>query len=475
MKRLLSVFLALVAILLPFVSMFCAVVSMPPVYHHTFTASLVDKYERLSGIEGKKLVIVGGSSVAFGYDSELIEKYLDYEVVNFGVYAALGTKVMMDLSLSKIGEGDIVLLAPELSEQTLSLYFNGETMLTACEENPSLLWRLSADDFLSSVSSLYNFGVKKQQRILGAGVAMPDGVYARKNFNKWGDVSYLREANVMPAGYDPSTEIELSADILSEEFVKYVNKYVQKVRNRGAEVYFAYSPMNEASVKCSEEEELAFGEYLASRLDCAVLGDIRDFTSNAGYFYDTNFHLNDVGVTKHTLDILRAYSLEVGIPLTLEETTPEPPAVEVFDSTYDGEDDENMRYFTYELTDFGITLTGLSDIGKAERTLTVPLGYEGRKVTVLGEGMLSGGLTDTLIVPEDSFIFRLDDGIFTDAQYLSHLVMLPMNSDAIMPPVSFGRATDAFVVHIVDGSGYDTQYFWRERHLTFHFDGENYQ
>ena len=63
-------------------------------------------------VEGKKIVIVGGSSVAFGFDSQKIEQaFPGYKVVNFGLYADLGTKVMLDLSEDHISEGDIVIVA----------------------------------------------------------------------------------------------------------------------------------------------------------------------------------------------------------------------------------------------------------------------------------------------------------------------------------------------------------------------------
>jgi hypothetical protein len=233
--------------------------------------------------------------------------------------------------------------------------------------------------------------------------------------------------------------------------------------------------MNEVAVKNTEEEELAFAELLDEKLDCTILGDIRTFTMDAGYFYDTNFHLNSAGVKKHTIEVLMALSLELGIPLSGLERIPDPPAVEIFDPTYDGADDENMRYFTYEIGDFGITLTGLSDLGKTKTTLTAPVGFAGYKVTVFGEGMLDGGVTETFIVSENSFVFRFEENVFRGASTLSHLVLFPMDADAILPPASFSGVSSDMLTHIPVGSSYDTSYFWRERGLTFVFDAHLYR
>ena len=105
---------AILIIFLPIVLLLGYAFSIPAQYTNTFVGELDDKFERLTSIDEPKLVVVGGSSVAFGLESEILEKYVGMPVVNFGLYAALGTKVMLDLSKAGINEGDVVVLAPEL-------------------------------------------------------------------------------------------------------------------------------------------------------------------------------------------------------------------------------------------------------------------------------------------------------------------------------------------------------------------------
>lgn len=88
--------------------------ALPCQYGDTFLGELKYKAARLRETEGARIVTVGGSAVAFGQVSGLIEAELPaYSAVNFGMYAALGTEVMLDLSLPYIREGDIVILSPE--------------------------------------------------------------------------------------------------------------------------------------------------------------------------------------------------------------------------------------------------------------------------------------------------------------------------------------------------------------------------
>lgn len=94
---------------------------LPAQYGDTFMGELKYKVRYLDEAPGPRIVLVGGSGVAFGVDSALMERELPgYTVVNFGMYAALGTTVMLDLSQELIRSGDIVILIPEQQAQTLS-------------------------------------------------------------------------------------------------------------------------------------------------------------------------------------------------------------------------------------------------------------------------------------------------------------------------------------------------------------------
>jgi hypothetical protein len=126
LRNTLLVILSLILLVSPFIFVVIYAVSLPPQYSPTFYGALDEKYLRLTSTQGEKIVVVGGSSVAFGLDSKLLESYTGMPVVNFGLYADLGTKMMLDLSLAGISEGDVVILSPEIDAQTLSLFFNAE-------------------------------------------------------------------------------------------------------------------------------------------------------------------------------------------------------------------------------------------------------------------------------------------------------------------------------------------------------------
>jgi len=263
-----------------------------------FTAAIVDKFDRLNSLEGKKIVFVGGSSLPFGLKCGTVEKETGYAVVDFGLYAALGTVVMMDLSLSGIGEGDIVILAPETDPQLYSDYFTPRLFRQSIGERTDLLRYLSKgrrkEAALAYYPALYKRILERNDPL------MPETeIYARNNFDEYGDIALVRRRNRMSGGFDASQTVSLEA-LYNEGFFDEVNDYAKKVREKGATLLFWFPPINEAAVRFTDEEAERFTAYLTGRLDCRLLGDVRDAVYDPEYFFDTNYHLNDTGAALHT-------------------------------------------------------------------------------------------------------------------------------------------------------------------------------
>lgn len=320
--RIATVALATALVLLPFLALLGVLFLVPSQYTHTFYAALDEKHSRLEDTEGKRIVIIGGSSVAFGFDSEKIEEaFPGYKAVNFGLYADLGTKIMLDLSEDDIREGDIVIIAPEMDRQALSLYFNGESTLKATDDKPSMLFETKWDNVEDLWGGLWGYLSGKLSYLFGD-KPNPSGVYNSANFNEYGDIDpdkFPRTENTMTGGYDKNNPTVLHESTYDPAFVDYVNDYIKKAEEKGASVYYGFCPLNASAIDLSLAEEgqtaaekrRALSEgvmaYLEAALDCSVLS-APNFYDDA-YFFDSNFHLNDAGVMLHTayyIDSLRA-------------------------------------------------------------------------------------------------------------------------------------------------------------------------
>lgn len=393
------------------------------VYKNVFVAALGDKYERITTIRAPKIAVVGGSSVAFGLDSRMLGLYTEREVVNFGLFATLGSKIMLDLSEDGLRGGDIVVFTPELDETTLSLYFGARSAWQAIDASPELYDSVYAKNAAALDAEKASYEAERAE-YLADGAPDPSGVYNRKNFNAYGDINYPRPYNTMALGYDPNTIFELNESIVSRDFLDYFNSYCDRMRAKGVTVYFSFCPINEMALSEETDEAAiaAFEKYLEDNLNCPVISKLSDYIMDFGYFFDTNLHLNDAGVTARTQMLINDLRYAMGIGTDIAFTAPEAPGLEGTVKV-DG-NNIHASLFTYDYsksgdTVVGATITGLTEEGKAflEEEVIIPATYEDYPVIILSPDVLSG-FTNLKKVTLGENIRSLPDGVFADCEKL---------------------------------------------------------
>ncbi len=463
--------LALFAILAPFAAVLTSAFVIPSQYSDTFVGVLDEKLERLTSIEEDKIVIVGGSSVAFGIDSELMEQELGCPVVNFGLYAALGTKLMLDLSRAGIKEGDVVILAPELDAQTLSLYFSAENTLNAIDDDMSMLRYIPSEHYLSLLGGSWRFAKDKLGYWLSGSAPDPEGIYNADSFNEYLDIkSGLRPENAMKRYYDPNSVIDLSPSIVADEFIDYVNEYIAWCESQGATVFFTWCPINEAALKDGTDNGTLteFSDFIEESINCEVISSLMDSyygpIMDKAYFYDSNFHLNDAGVIRRSINLVNDIHLAIGDGEYCTLELPEPPPLPEIAIRYDGYD-ENEKYFTYELEISGAKLTGLTDEGKAMTSLTIPVGIDGYVVAEIGAEVFADSAVKTLVIPEESRCETIGNGAF-DGSMITKLYILKAYENPgapgalIVPPASFPPLSSGFRIYVPNSDDYKSGYDW---------------
>lgn len=286
---------------------------LPVQFGDTFMGELKSKYERLKETSGKRIVLVGGSGVAFDCDSALMDDFFpSYEIVNFGMYAGLGTKAVMDLSENYIHEGDIVILSPEQSEQTFSDYFNGEYMWQAADGAFGMLCDLKSENFEAMLGNFPRFALEKLNYVMKGQKPQTDSIYQKKSFNTYGDIELdtCRE-NILPNGYDVNQKVRFTEDVVQPEFMDYMNDWAKRLEKKGAVVWYRYCPVNKLSVE-DMDDLAAYDVFLRQKLDFPVIGNPENSLMEAEWFFDTNFHLNQPGKEVNTVQLIRDMKAMLG-------------------------------------------------------------------------------------------------------------------------------------------------------------------
>lgn len=376
----------LLVFMLPFIVIICAVFLLPAYYQDTFLGELSEKYTRLKTINESKITVIGGSSVAFGLDSGLMEEKTGRKVVNFGLYANLGTKLMMDLAKENINPGDIIVLAPELNKDTYSLFFNAETTAQAFDGIAKMLLRTDHDDRASLIGALWTTAGNKIDYALTGDRPENSGAYKKENFNEYGDNIYDRPYNIMNGFGNPVT-LDFANTPEYDEYIDYVNDFTAYAKKRGAEVYFSFPPINNAAIEpfVTQDEILEFYENLYSDLDCKIISDIFNYIMDEGYFYDSEFHLNNSGVTVRTVKLIDDIKRELKDDSLTLVSLPSPSGRRPDCDDFDLVKLENSR---------GWTISNVCEAALKKDKLSVPDEISGIPVVSINTGAFEGSMAE---------------------------------------------------------------------------------
>ena len=418
--RILTIALALL-LLMPLSLLVCGI-TMPSYYGESYYAQLPELYHRLYETEGQKLVIIGGSNVAFGVDTALLNDLLtahgfDLTVCPFGLYAAVGTSAMLDLAEDALSEGDIVVLAIEPTSDTMSTYFGATAFWKCCEETPEMLLRLSKDKQNAMAGNYIPYLQERFSIRISGSVPVSDGVYAKASFDETGNMVYQRAGNVMALGFDTSEPVDLNRVTIAADFAQQVNDFCASARSKGAQVYLSFSPVNRSAL--SEDSDLqSWFDLCNQTFDCPVISDPVDYVLDSGWFYDNNFHLNSSGTVIRTHLLAQDLLAQLGCYAALSYEMPDMPASQVQTVSNGAEE----RYFLFEPIGEGWLISGVTEEGQKQTSLTIPSVKDGGPVVGFTKDALSGcSALQELTMPAS--IASMPDGLFTDCAKLERLVL----------------------------------------------------
>lgn len=468
MKRITAIVCFIVLLFLPVCAVPCVLAGSGTQYSETYYAALGKQYDRLCSTEGEKVIVVGGSNIAFGLDSELFESLYGSPSIAFGLYGSLGVKVMMDLSKADIGKGDIVVLAPEISAEATSLYFGAESVLKATEGRLDILAHVGRDNFKDLAAAAWGFATTKLKNVRTNEKFDLQGVYRNVCVNDYGEIGkklFPREGNILATGYLNDVVNYSTADI-SQEFIDYVNDYVAYCKRRGATVYYSFSPVNARAVRWDSlrEDTEKYYAFLSEKLDCEVISDPLDYVYDYRYFYDTNFHLNDSGAVLRTVQLVRDLKTAQSDPSAIDAELPPPPAPQY----QQREIDFTLEYtpsemFVYEETENGyLSIVGVTDGAREQEEIVLPVIHDNKYVISVRSGALKDckNLTE-VTVPVG--ISQLDNAVFEGCASLRRIRILETSQDniAVSDGLLSGVSEDCRIV-IVNAavSDFGTGYFW---------------
>ena len=424
-KRILSILLCLCLLLLFPGVLVLAECILPDFYADSYYAELPQMVNRLKKAEGKRLILLGSSSVAFGTDTALLRNVLsqngfDYTVCPMGLYGAVGTDVMLDLTASQLRQGDLVVFTFEPTSESMSDYFGANAYWKCAESDPGLLLLADSSKRAALVGSYPGY-LQERWAIWQSGqYPVPEGVYALASFDESCNMIYDRPGNTMLLGYDIGSPIDLAQAEISPEFEESVRRFCEIARKTGATVTWSFCPMNRSAIADDSPQALEdFFNRCAQSFGCTSISDPRDYVMDSGWFFDSNFHLNSAGAEVRTLQLAEDILSELGCYQPLSYEMPSMPEPDTHPQAESAGDDAFL--FT-PFSDGTWLISGLKEQGKIKRELTVPSSWDGLPVVGFTEDALAQAENLTqLRLP--ATIQAIPDGLFSSCTRLERLIL----------------------------------------------------
>lgn len=288
---------------------------LPPCFQDKNNSTLfADNMDRLIVNKDKrKMIFFSGCSFAYGLDSRAVDKAFggEYVVMNMGMNGDINGAFQMDILQNYITDGDVFVHAPEemSPSQLMFGFFTNNIMFIMAEGNYDLL---AHADFSKNGGVLRAFLEYIELKNSTAPCDYGDGIY--HNFNIYGDYTEDRP-------YDEATEAERDTtysdnvycyepSFLTDASVGKLAEYYETIEARGGRVFLSYAPVNTSARALGEIERK--GEEFANKFESMlaphgfnVISDVKDYMFPGRYFFDSDYHLNDLGALLRTERLVR--------------------------------------------------------------------------------------------------------------------------------------------------------------------------
>jgi hypothetical protein len=260
-----------------------------------YMQAIHDKHQRLINTESPRIVLAGGSNLAFGIDSEAIQEALRIPVVNTGLHAGIGLGHILDDIAPFLHSGDILIIAPEYSHFTSD--WNGSSVAYDVIFATHRYSLITHPPFYRSPSG---FNIYAKDKLLALLPHQPDPrAYTRDGFNEYGDYIKHLEAENQP--FEPSPPLEN----INKKYLSAFFRFIDTFTAQGIQVIISWPSYNEPSFQNSSDRIHEIDTALRTKQNITVISSPDDYCFPTDYFYDTVYHLNAKGREIRTARLIR--------------------------------------------------------------------------------------------------------------------------------------------------------------------------
>lgn len=268
--------------------------AIPRQHEKSYQGVLVRQYNSYKKMEGNKIVVLGHSSLVFGFDQDLMAELTGVPCQMIGTHGGIGMEYLMNMAKSNLIEGDIVIL--EYANSGLI----PELLLTALENNIEPYQFIPSSDVDNFFEQFPIYAVKKLEYFLGIEKLEYAGVYSTDAFDEKGNMMADR-MTTLPENYDRSIYGYADWSKWSpKDTPEFYNEFIHYCNDKGIQVFVTVVPYLDEAVVSSKEEIIASDKELQKYLDAPLVSSSLDYIFPREYICDFISHCNTLGAQKRT-------------------------------------------------------------------------------------------------------------------------------------------------------------------------------
>ena len=255
------------------------------------------------------ILLVGGSSSLFGFDSQYLEELLgnQYYVINCGTNAGGCGMLYIEALSSFMRPGDIIMNVPEFGNVQFG--------------DPSLYWRT-----FRATESCYNIyryvDFSKYKKFFSAMSEFNSSTEARANLSESSyeiknttltDFNCDLNRNRVYSSRPAYSSISINKGLVTEERIKTFNEVISIVKSKGLKYYIGSAPVYNYKLNATDTSIREFVEAM-SAINAPYISDPNDYKYDDNMFYDSQYHLTTEGALLRTkqlsIDLITQFNKE---------------------------------------------------------------------------------------------------------------------------------------------------------------------
>lgn len=283
-----------------------------PKDNNAYLCEYAHKMQLLSDTTSQpRVIMIGGSNIAFGIDSKEIGDSLRCRIINLGLHAGIGIRYPLEDCLKYIRNGDVVVLQFEYEN-----FFGGDN--GEPETFPAFMvatdWRnlsqLNVYQWKNILAGMPSEAVVSMKRLVGfllrgsfdSPVVNEKFTYVKSGFNEYGDeVSHISYPNAQyVSSGKPNTRQ------VNRGFIDWLAETIGQYEQAGAKVVLLPPVCIESHLRVSYNDHI---EKALARLNHPYLVRPDSMALNDSCMFDKVYHMNEEGIRQNTRTIIKSLAL----------------------------------------------------------------------------------------------------------------------------------------------------------------------